>query len=126
MNDYGAPWLPRKFLSMFIQQHKDQRSQVRLNRDLSGAFFIINGVKQSCVLSLTLFSIFFSLMLKQVIEDLDDDGSVYIRYHIDGSLFNLKRLHAQTKALKQLFRDLLFADDATLIAQTERTLQHLT
>ena len=65
-------------------------------------------------------------MLKQVIEDFDDDGAVYIRYRFDGSLFNLKILHAHTKTLEQLFRDLLFADDTALITHTEIALQHLT
>ena len=64
-------------------------------------------------------------MLKQVIEGLDDDGAVYIRYRLDSSLFNLRRLHAHTKTLEELFRDLLFADDAAFVAYTERSLQHL-
>ena len=63
-------------------------------------------------------------MLKQIIEDLDDDGAVYIHYRFEGSLFNLRRPHAHSKTLEQLFRD-LFADDAALIANTERALQHL-
>ena len=63
------------------------------------------------------------MMLKQVIEDLDDDGAVYICNRLDGSLFNLRRLHAHTKTLAQLFCDLLFADDT---AHTERALQYLT
>ena len=66
------------------------------------------------------------MMLKQTLEDLDDDGAVYIRYHLDSSLFNLKRLHSHTKTIEQLFHDLLFADDAALIAHTERALQHIT
>ena len=90
----GCP-LP-KFLSMVIQLHKDQHGQVRLNSDHSGSFLIINSMKQGCVLALTLFSIFFSMMLKQVIEDLDNDSAVYICYLLDGSLFNLRRLHAYT------------------------------
>ena len=113
---------PSKFLSMLIQLHKDQCSQVRLNSDHSGSFSIVNGMKQCCVLSPTLFSIFFSMMLKQVIVDLDDDGAEYIRYRLDGSLFNLSRLHAHTKTLDQLLCDLLFTDDATLVAHTKRAL----
>ena len=66
------------------------------------------------------------MMLKQVKENLDDDGAVYIRYHLNGSLFNLRRLHAHTKILEQLFRDLLFADDAVLVAHSERAQQYLT
>ena len=65
-------------------------------------------------------------MLNQIIEDLDDDSAVYICYCLDGSLFNLRRLHAHTKTLKQLFCDLLFADSTALIAHTEGALQHLT
>ena len=77
---------PSKFLSMVIQLHKDQCSQVRLNSDLSGSLPVVNGVKQGCVLALSLFSIFFSMMLKQVTEDLDDNCAMYIRYRLDDSL----------------------------------------
>ena len=124
MERLGCP--PPKFLSMVIQLHKDQHGQTGSNRDLFGSFPIVNGVKQGCFLAPTLFSIFFSMMLKQVTEDLDDDGAVYIHYRLDGSLFNLKRLHAHTKTLEQLFRNLLYADGASFFAHTERALQHLT
>ena len=66
------------------------------------------------------------MMLKQAMEDLDDDDAIYIRYRLDGSLFNLRRLQAHTKTSEQLFRDLLFADDAALVAHTERALQRST
>ena len=65
-------------------------------------------------------------MLKHDIEDLDDDSALYIRYRLDGSRFNIGKIHAHTKTLKQLFRHLLFADDAGFVAHTERTLQSLT
>ena len=115
-----------RFLNMVIQLHDDQRGQVRLNGDLSEPFAISNGVKQGCVLAPTLFSIFFSMMLRQATEDLNDDDSIYIRYRLDGNLFNLRRLQAHTKTQEQLIRDLLFADDAALVAHTERSLQRLT
>ena len=88
---------PRRFLNMVIQLHEDQRGQIRLEGDLSEPFPISNGVKQGCVLAPTLFSIFFSMMLKQVNEDLEDEDGVYVRYRLDGSLFNLRRLQAHTK-----------------------------
>ena len=31
-------------------------------------------------------------MLKQATDDLEDEDFVYIRYRLDGSLFNLRRL----------------------------------
>ncbi len=118
---------PPKFLQMVIQLHENQRGQIRLNGDLSEPFPITNGVKQGCVLAQTLFSIFFSMMLKKAMEVLDDDDDgVYVRYRMDGSLFNLRRLQAHTKTLEQLILDLLFADDAALVAHTEQALQRLT
>lgn len=121
---------PLKFLQMVIQLHENQCSQVRLNGDLCKPFPISNSVKQGCVLAPTLFSIFFSIffsmMLKQATVDLDVDEGVYIRYHLDGSLFNLWRLRAHKKTQERLIRNLLFADDAALIAHTERALQRIT
>ena len=117
---------PPKFLQMVIQLHENQRGQIRLNGDLSEPFSISNGVKQGCVLAPTLFSIFFSMMLKQALVDLDEDEGVYVRYRLDGSLFNLRRLQAHTKTHERLIQDLLFADDAALVAHTERALQRIT
>ena len=39
---------------------------------------IPNGVKQGCVLAPTLFFIFFSIMLREAIDDLP--GGIYIRF----------------------------------------------
>ena len=47
------------------------------------------------------------------------------KYLLDGSLFNLRPLHANTKTLERLIRD-LFADDAALVAHTEGALQRIT
>lgn len=63
---------PPKLQKMVIQLHEDQCSQIRLNSNLSEPFPISNGMKQACVLVPTLFSIFFSMMLKQATIDLDD------------------------------------------------------
>ncbi|KAL8580967.1 hypothetical protein ACOMHN_017534 [Nucella lapillus] len=117
---------PTMFLSMMIQLHEEQRGQVRNSNDLSEPFPISNGVKQGCVLAPTLFTIFFRMMLQRATEDLDDEDGVYICYRTDGSLFNLRRLQAHTKTLEQLIRELLFADDAALVAHTETALQRVT
>ena len=76
-----------KFLTGLRQLHKGQQTQVKHNGSLSGSFPISNGVKQGCVLAPTLFSIFFSIMLREAKEDLLD--GIYIRFRTDGSLFNI-------------------------------------
>ncbi|XP_027521360.1 uncharacterized protein LOC113957786, partial [Corapipo altera] len=81
---------------------------------------------QGCVLAPTLFTLFFSMMLRRTTADLDDQDSIYIRYRTDGSLFNLRRLKAHTKTLNHLVWELLYADDAALVAHTEAALQRLT
>ena len=111
---------------MVSQLNENQRSQIRLNGDLSEPFPISNSVKQGCVLATTLFSVLFSMMLKQATEDLDDDERMYVRYRLDGSLFNLRRPQAHTKRQERLNPDLLFSHDAALVAHTERALQRAT
>ena len=116
---------PSKFLTMIMELHEGQMGQVRLGNDLSQPFSICYGVKQGCVLAPTLFSVFFSMMLSHAFQDLDDEDAVYIRYRLDGNLFNLRRLKSHTKTLQVLVRELLFADDAALVAHTETALQRL-
>ncbi|XP_071507368.1 uncharacterized protein [Diadema antillarum] len=111
---------------MIIQLHENQQGLVRYNSDFSEPFPIDNGVKQGCVLAPTLFTTYFSMMLKQAMEKFNNEDAIYILYRTDGSLFNLRRLQAHTKTHEQLVRELLFADDAALIVHSQSALQCLT
>ena len=51
------------------------------NGSLSGSFPISNNVKQGCILAPTLFSIFFSIMIREAKLDLPD--GIYIRFWTD-------------------------------------------
>ena len=51
------------------------------------------------------------------------DQGIYIRYRLDGSLFNLRRLNTKTKSFQHLLQDVLFADDCALVAHSECDLQ---
>ena len=115
--------VPPSILTILRQLYEGQQGQVKHNGSLSGRFPMSNGVKQGCGLAPTLFSIFFSIMLREAKEDLPD--GIYIRYRTDGSLFNLRRLLARTKTIEELNTELLFADDCALLAYTEEALQHI-
>ena len=114
---------PPKFLTILRQLHEGQQGHVKHNGTLSDSFPISNGVKQGCVLASTLFSVFFSIMLREAKDDLPD--GIYIRFRTDGSVFNLRRLLARTKTIDKLITELLFADDCALLTHTEEALQHI-
>ncbi|KAJ7402452.1 hypothetical protein WISP_00144 [Willisornis vidua] len=66
------------------------------------------------------------MMLQRDVADLDEENGIYIQYHTDGNLCNLRQLKSHTETRNHLVCELLFADDATLVAHTEAALQHLT
>ena len=112
---------PKKFVQLIRLFHDGMEGHVLSNGDASQPFEISNGVKQGCVLAPVLFNLFFSCVLNHAVHDFDK--GVYLRYRLDGSLFDLRRLNAKTKTLKRLLLEALFADDCALIAHTEFDLQ---
>ena len=111
---------PPKFKSMIRLFHDGVTGQVLSNGNVTEAFVISNGVKQGCVLAPVLFNVFFTCMLSHAVRDLKK--GVYIRYRLDSSLFDLRRLTAETKSLQSLLQEVLFADDCALVAHTESDL----
>ncbi|KAL8566905.1 hypothetical protein ACOMHN_008762 [Nucella lapillus] len=84
--------------------------------EASEPFEITNGIKQGCVLAPVLFNLFFTCVLSHAVRDIDD--GVYIRYIMDGSLFDLRHLNAKTTTIEKLILEALFADDCALMAHT--------
>ncbi|KYO19636.1 hypothetical protein Y1Q_0007546 [Alligator mississippiensis] len=75
---------PPKFLTMVRQLHDSQIGQVKYNSNLSGPFLISNGVNQGYVLAPTLFTIFFTMMLQQASDNLEEgEEGVYICFLAD-------------------------------------------
>ena len=75
-------------------------------------------MKQGCVLAPTLFAIFFSMMLREVKEDLNE--GIYGRFRTDGSTFYLRRLLARAKTLEVVVLELLSSDDCALLVHIRR------
>ena len=67
-------------------------------------------------------SLAFSLALLKHAFDTTTEG-IYLRTRSDGRLFNLARIRAKTKVREVLIRDMLFADDAAVVAHTQDDLQ---
>ena len=114
---------PDKFISMVRQFHDGMQARVQDLIDISNPFPVTNGVKQGCVLAPTLLSMMFSAMLHDALRD--GGEGIDIRYRTDGKLFNHRRLQAKTKIKTETIRDLLFADDCALCADSETNMQNL-
>ena len=114
---------PDKFVNIIRQFHDNMTGQVLCGGDISESFDICNGVKQGCVLAPVLFNLFFTCVLNHAIKDFSN--GVYLRYRLDGSMFDLRRLSARTKTTEQLITEALFADDCALMAHKESDLQSI-
>ena len=88
------------------------RGTVSFERSTSDPFPIKSGVKQGCVLALTVFGIIFSLLLSYAFGSSTD--CVYIHTRTDGKLFNVARLRANTKVNTVLVCGMLFTDESAL------------
>ena len=65
-------------------------------------FAITNGVKQGCVLAPTLFHIFLSAMLEEVVTDMGD--GIYIQSRQKADLFTVAHFRAKTKTTNILMK----------------------
>ena len=99
------------------------KGTVQFNGNLSEPFNMHSGVQHGCILTPTLFGIFFTLLLRHAFGT--GQEGIYLQTRSDGSLFNLACLKVRTKVHEALIRDMLFADDATVMTHTQRELQLL-
>ncbi|KAG6929376.1 hypothetical protein G0U57_005702, partial [Chelydra serpentina] len=78
---------PPKLLSMIQSFHDNMKGTVLYDGLSSDAFDIHSGVKQGCILTPTLFGIFFAALLKCAFGNSTE--GVYLHTQSDGRLFNL-------------------------------------
>ena len=79
--------------------------------------------KMYCVVSFSLFSFIFSMMLLSAFKE--SDLGIEITYRTDGGIYKTQRLKSITKISKALVRDLLYADDCAIVAHSEKDLQEM-
>ena len=114
---------PPKLLNIIRSFHDGMQGIVQYDGSYSEPFDICSGVKHGCVLAPALFGIFFALMLKNAFGDATE--GIHLHTRTDGKLFNLSRLKAKTKIQWRLIREMLFADDAAIVAHSQAELQTL-
>ena len=119
---YGGPSsgglaAPLKFMTLIQLFHNDLAGEVLSNGEPSWKFNISNGVKQGYFLTPVLFNLFFTHVLLHAFRDLD--LGIYIKYYLDGSMFDLLCLTAKTKTLERCITKALFTDDCALMAHQE-------
>ena len=117
----GKLGCPSEFVAILKQLHRNMKARVNFNGSLSEPVPVDNGVKQGDIPAPTLFSIYFAVMLEYAFKDCD--VGVYIRFRTSGKVFNLRRFNSKSKTFQALVRELLYADDADLVAHTEEDMQ---
>ena len=80
---------------MVRQFHDGMQARVQNDGEYSEPFSVTNGVKQGWVIAPTLFSMIFSAMLTDAVQDAD--AGFPIRHRFDGKSLNLRRLQAKSK-----------------------------
>ena len=92
---YGCPEF---FTNMIRQFHDDMIGRMSIGGDISDAFPIKHRVKQGYVLAPTLFIFYHGAVLETMSTNLA--SGVYIQTHLDGKLFNLACLKAETRLIR--------------------------
>ena len=82
-----------KLINIIKQLHNGMMGRVCADGKKSDGFEVTAGVKQGCVITPSLFSLFFAAMLKEAAEDMPQGVTIRFR---NGNIFNLSRLKAST------------------------------
>jgi len=114
---------PEKFVNLVALLHNNMKAQVKYKSDLSDAFEISNGVKQSCVLAPTLFLIFLSQVLNHAFTD--QNKGVWIQSRSGADLLNVNQYKTARRTQRFLVRELMFADDTVFMANSHQNAQEI-
>ena len=116
---------PPHFVGLIRSFHENMKATVREGSGKSPPFVVTSGTKQGCVIAPTLFSIFFSMMLHVAFKDSKDGVDIKSRFDKGLGSITTKHFDTENKVQVSTIRDLLFADDCALAADTQEALQRL-
>ena len=90
---------------------------------MSKSFGVNTGVKQGCVLAPVIFNLFLVAVTLVFRHNIFAADGVCIKYRLNGSLFDIRRLQVVTKVTNDTIFDLQYADNAALPSHTPDGLQ---
>ena len=116
---------PKLFVDIIRSFHDGMKASVREGSETSLPFDVTSGTKQGCIIAPILFSIFFSMMLHVAFKNTKDGLNIKSRFNV--SLTSLASSHFKAKkgVFDFIIRELLFADDCALAADSADALQRL-
>ena len=109
----GKIGVPPKFKTVLRQLHDGMQARILVGGLQSEPFNVSMGVKQGCVLAVT----------KVLHSIIGEEAGIGVRYRLDGNLFNIRRLQANSKTSITRVLELQYADDCALLAHDPAHLQ---
>ena len=116
---------PPKLINLIKHLYTNVKARLIVDGELSKFFDYNSGVKQGCKLAPTLFGIYAAVLLLIAFKDIKHRHSILIRFRTNGKFFDLKRLKAKSKVMREFIREAQYADDIAVMSDSSSGLQEL-
>ena len=116
---------PKHLVNIIRSFHDGMKASVKEGSSTSPPFHCTTGTKQGCIIAPTLFSIFFSMMLYIAFKDTRDGISIKSRFDLRLASIATSHFKSEDRVFISTIRELLFADDCALVADSAEALQRL-
>ena len=116
---------PPKLINLIKLLYTNVKARLIVDGELSKFFDYNSGVKQGCKLAPTLFGIYAAVLLLIAFKDIKHRHSILIRFRTNGKFFDLKRLKAKSKVMREFIPEAQYADDIAVMSDSSSGLQEL-
>ena len=114
---------PSKFLAVLRSLHEGARTSLVQSEEKFEWLPVAAGVRQGCVLASVNFNLFTAAVVMVAKRDIPTEDCFSMRYRLESSLINLRRLKVRTRTETSQVFDLQYADDAALAGSSRDGLQ---